>query len=32
MGKRHNTPAGMDIGVNVRTLKDVDVWKLKVKK
>ncbi|CAG8976024.1 hypothetical protein HYALB_00007551 [Hymenoscyphus albidus] len=32
MGKRHNAEPGMDIGINARTLEDVDVWKLKVRK
>ncbi|CAG8961953.1 hypothetical protein HYFRA_00013733 [Hymenoscyphus fraxineus] len=32
MGKRHHAEPGMDIGINARTLEDVDVWKLEVRK
>jgi hypothetical protein len=31
-GQRHNTPPGMDVGINVRTLRDVDIGALKVNK
>ncbi|ESZ89779.1 hypothetical protein SBOR_9839 [Sclerotinia borealis F-4128] len=31
-GFRYNTPAGMDIGINVNSLQDIDQWSLTVKK
>jgi len=31
-GKRHGQPAGMDIGVNAKTLRDIDQWSLEVNK
>ncbi|TVY82520.1 Centromere protein V [Lachnellula suecica] len=32
MGKKHSAPPGRDISINIRTLNDVDIWALPVKK